>query len=612
MSKQQTSQQSALFVGSFFDQLIQCGVQAVIVSPGSRSTPLAMVADASGLDLYVDIDERGAAFFALGLAKASKRPVCLVCTSGTAGANYLPALLEAKASRVPLIVLTADRPPRLQGLGAPQTCDQIKMFGDAVRAFHQMPLPGSEPRDLAFARQIALEACIEATSPAGAVHLNFPFEEPLVPDLKLLSELKTGEIGASRGGATQFSCTDSSAIKLSAAPSAPAVALEFSQEDSLPTFLKGEVRGAFGLEEAERLLDFIRGRRGIVLCGEGSFDTVEEAERLLAWASQQNLPLIADPLSGLRQFDERCVIDAYGGIFGTSERPSFDYFIRFGQYPISKRCFVDVNNDGPVQIVVDSYQTRDFNAATDMFIRASPAAFVSVLTDEGELLAENPAQQECFEEWVAQNKRARSRVAQVIAETEGFEGAFVHRIMGLAPENSLVFVANSLAIRMVDTFYLKANKQLTVLCNRGLNGIDGTTSSALGASQCFEKTTFLTGDLAFLHDLNALALQREVSERSHQKQVPSIVVVLFNNQGGGIFEMLPQQSDEPYFERLFGTPHDVDFCSICHGFGVAHTKTSNAEEAARIYEDLLEQPGIQVLEVSIPRAGIKQRYEAYL
>ena len=188
---------TALFLSAFFDELRRCGLRDVVVSPGSRSTPLAMVAHAAPLNLYVDIDERGAAFFALGLAKASGRPVAIIATSGTAVANYLPAVMEAQSSRLPLMVLTGDRPLRLQDLGAPQTCDQLKIFGDAVRHFREMPEPRADAASIAFARQAAREAMAAAAGvaegslgsgggsllDAAPVHLNFPVDEPLKPDL---------------------------------------------------------------------------------------------------------------------------------------------------------------------------------------------------------------------------------------------------------------------------------------------------------------------------------------------------------------------------------------------------------------------------------------------
>ena len=188
---------TALFLSAFFDELRRCGLRDVVVSPGSRSTPLAMVAHAAPLNLYVDIDERGAAFFALGLAKASGRPVAIIATSGTAVANYLPAVMEAQSSRLPLVVLTGDRPLRLQDLGAPQTCDQLKIFGDAVRHFREMPEPRADAASIAFARQAAREAMAAAAGvaegslgsgggsllDAAPVHLNFPVDEPLKPDL---------------------------------------------------------------------------------------------------------------------------------------------------------------------------------------------------------------------------------------------------------------------------------------------------------------------------------------------------------------------------------------------------------------------------------------------
>lgn len=600
MSKQLFSfeETTALWVSAFFDELVQAGVRDVVVSPGSRSTALAMVAHVSSLNLFVDVDERGAAFFALGLAKASKQPVCLICTSGSATANYYPAIMEAHTSRVPLIVLTADRPPHLQNLGAPQTCDQVKMFGDYVRHFQQMPLPGAALGDIAFVRQMALTAFVKSAGTpsavdrqgrnlfgcigsAGPVHFNFPFDEPLKPDLQVEGLFTMGRTG-SQNFSTSF----------------------------VPS--RAEKPDAQSMQE---LMAFMAEGRGIVLCSEGTYSTAEEAKALLAWAQRFNLPLIADPLSNLRQFDHECVVDAYGGIFGSNTAPTFDYVIRFGQYPVSKRCFTSIKNDRPVQIVVDACETRDFNSATDVFVQTTPAAFVRAF-EQAELASDTmldlSVQRACLEEWVQKNRLARERAAQAIDINQGFEGSFVCRLLELAPEDSLVFSANSMAIRMIDTFYAKANKRLTCLCNRGLNGIDGTTSTALGAAQCFDQTTYFTGDLTFLHDINALALQYELLEKQSEASVPSIIIVLFNNQGGGIFDLLPQKSSEPYYERLFTTEQSVNFAQIVRGFGVVHHQADTVEEAARTYKSLLGTPGISVIEVALPLDGLAERYGQFL
>lgn len=588
------AQASALFLSAFFDELVACGVRDVVVSPGSRSTPLAMVAHASSMNLYVDIDERGAAFFALGLAKASGRPACVICTSGTAVANYYPAVLEAESSRVPLIVLTGDRPPRLQNLGAPQTCDQLKIYGDHVRHFQQMPLPASRACDIAFARQMGITAfCKAAGSPAaagehgqpfygcvgnaGPVHFNFPFDEPLKPDLSV------GELFAA-GRRT--------------ADGAPVITASSALSD----------------QQVKSIASLMSGRRTIALVGEGTCFSRAEAEDVLAWARRQSIPLLADPLSGLRALDDECVIDAYDYIFSHGEQPQIECVIRFGRYPVSKSCFTAVcasEHDGlesPVQIVVDAVDTRDFNAATSMFVRCEPVTFSRALI---EVADPSEAQKAYLQEWVARNESARSRITRSIEATVCDELAIVAKTLELAPEGSLVFSANSLSIRLVDAVYRKSSKRLAMLCNRGLNGIDGTVSSALGAAQSYAQTTLVTGDLTMLHDLNALALQAELLTHHGNAEAPSIVVVLLNNCGGGIFETLPQKSDDPYFERLFITPQQIDFEHAARAFGVPYRLATTIDEFAEAYALQLGVAGISLIEIPFEIEGLQTRYDRY-
>ena len=604
-----TGMASALFLGAFFDELTRWGVREVVVSPGSRSTPLAMVAYELArrfperLRLFVDVDERGAAFFALGLAKASGRPAALVCTSGTAVANYYPAVLEAESSRVPLVVLTGDRPPRLQGLGAPQTCDQLKAYGDHVRAFRQMPLPTADDAALAFARQAAREACIAAVGggdagagvriagacEGGPVHLNFPFDEPLKPDLAVGGLFEAGRRAGAPAGA-------------------------------------GRVRPNASLEprEAARLRDVVEDGKALVLAGEGSCATAEEAHAVLSWARALGLPLLADPLSGLRRFDDELVVDNYDTVLGDSKRAGMlapEVVVRFGRYPVSKRA-AQFAAGCPLQIVVDPIETRDFNDATDVFVACAPVDFARSLLREsdGANDAGGTGQRAFAAAWIAANDAARARIAAVDDVDAGFEGAFVRRAVELAPADSCLFAANSMSVRALDTFYLKGGRPLTVLCNRGLNGIDGTVSTALGAAQHFAQTTLLTGDLTLLHDLNALALQRELRVQREAAAVrgagasdadPSIVIVLLNNNGGGIFDMLPQQSEDPYFERLFLTPQDVDFGAAARAFGVPYRAVGTVAAFDEAYRSMLGVPGINLIEVAVPLSGLKERYAPY-
>ena len=608
-----TPQASALFLSAFFDELIACGVRDVVVSPGSRSTPLAMVAHASRLNLYVDIDERGAGFFALGMAKATGRPVALICTSGTAVANYYPAVLEAESSRVPLIVLTGDRPPRLQNLGAPQTCDQLKAYGDHVRHFQQMPLPGATPQEIAFARQMAKTAFIAAAGApaatgehglpfygcvgnAGPVHFNFPFDEPLKPDLAVEGLF---EVGRSQAGFEHPLATASSALSD---------------------------------QQAQSILAALAGRRVCALVGEGTCFNGGDVARLISWAQRFSIPLLADPLSGLRSADNELVIDAYDSIFANGEQPGIDCIIRFGRYPISKGCFTSVRSrdeeagvSRPMQIVVDAVETRDFNAMTDLFVCCEPMAFVETLCAaadkidarrfDGAADAQRFVDAGCDEArrssahaWAEANAVAHARIERAIEANDHIEATYVSKALELAPEGSLVFAANSMTIRLVDAVYLKSGKRLSVLCNRGLNGIDGTVSSALGAAQSYRQTTFITGDLTMLHDLSALALQRELLEHHGGSDASSIVIVLLNNRGGGIFETLPQKSDDTYFERLFLTPQCIDFAQAAHAFCIPYESARTVAEFETAYKAALGVPGISMIEVPFAVKGTAERF----
>lgn len=610
------AQTTALYLGAFFDELMKWGVHDVVVSPGSRSTGLAMTAlelaarRSSQLRVLVDVDERGAAFLALGMAKAHGRPVAAVCTSGTAVANYLPAVVEAETSRVPLLLLTGDRPLRLQQLGAPQTTDQLKIFGHHVRQFRQMPEPSAQPQLLAFARQAAREAVLAAVGPqgrqgatgpaaqadpfalpahdgnfpvaaqgcsggAGPVHLNFPLEEPLKPDFSALDL-----------------SNDASDTREPRAPLVP-------------------VTSQLTPAAAQQLQQLIAGNRTVVFAGEGSCDTLQQANNLTQWAQKWQLPLLADPLSGLRSQVADAVIDNYDNLFPLTDELKPQLVIRFGRWPVSKGASLSVPGweDGrPLQLVVDGQQTRDFNSATDFFAALAPQDFIAAFQPP----AAAKEQQRLFRAWVEANNAQREAVAAAASakaeEGAVHEGALARELLALIPAYSCLFSANSMAIRCLDTFCTKTDKPLALLANRGQNGIDGTLSSAIGAAIAFGQATFFTGDLTLLHDVNALALQRELLA---MERPPSLAVVLMNNNGGAIFDMLPQRSNEPYFQRLFLTPQDVDFQAAAAAFAVPAVRARCLEQFRSAYLEALERPGISLIEVPTALRDVRRRYAPY-
>lgn len=608
------------FLMTFFDGLIECGVRNVVICPGSRSTPLAMTAyeiakrDPKRLRILVDVDERGAAFAALGMGKSTGVPAAVICTSGSAVANFFPAVLEAEASGVPLIVLTGDRPPQLQELGAPQTCDQLHIFGSHVRSFRQMPLPTDEPAMLSFAHQAALETVIAArpvrglkassvpvgaVSTGGPVHLNFPFDEPLKPAFSeelfdTISESKTAFLRLKKLIAPEI---DEPIAATITTPSSKAI---------------------------EAIFNTLRKKRIVIVAGEGSVFTEHEAKSVLDFADYASIPVLADPLSGLRGHGYDAAIEGYdtllaSDLYREALRP--DAVIRFGRYPVSKRLtkwLETLRDQGVLTITVDAYETKDFNAATDLFVPCTPAAFTrAVMTDwlnvSKSILGVAPYQRNYFSKWEQANEGLNTLYDKVenTPEANEFEGAYVHAMLSLLPADSCLFVGNSMSIRAVDTFCRLRTGSIQILGNRGLNGIDGTLSTMFGVAwaQPSRPVTLLLGDLALVHDVNAFALQRELFTLG--LPAPSIVVVLLNNNGGAIFDMLPQSSDDPYFERLFMTPQDVDFKCVAEAFSVPYQQVSTVEDFRQAYSAMVGKPGFHLIDITLPLRGVQQRYGRY-
>lgn len=597
---QVTQGELARYVGAFFDELMRAGVHDVVVSPGSRSTPLSMVAYeaherlGATFNLYLDVDERGAAFFALGLAKSTGRAVCVVCTSGTAVANWYPAVMEAETSRVPLIVLSGDRPARLQGLGAPQTCDQEKAFGGHVRRFFNMPEPSADAPRIAHVRQVAREAVIAAspgTHLSAPVHINFPFDEPLTPDISIDDLFSEGRIAC---------------------------------HDELPEVVLSD--RTLAARDAQQLAAYLDARRVVVLAGEGTFSAAaltdharrdREAQALLAFAERFDAPLLADPLSQLRGFQHPAVICGYDRIMGTDEMPAFDAVVRFGRYPVSKRAAQVIEVLRPAQIVVDPLSTRDFNSQTTTFVAADPLDFVVAMLEAGgegpsALDEAAPLPQNIYEWGLLDRARTGRILANRFDEEPQLEASYVRALLEEIPAESLLFSANSMSVRALDTFYVNDAKRLTVMANRGLNGIDGTLSTAFGAAQNHKQTVLLTGDLTMLHDINALALQGEMLLReAHCTPRPSILVVLLNNNGGAIFDMLPQKSEDAYFERLFLTPQKVDFLQAAKAFDVPCVRAKTPMEFRDACQAFMGTPGISLIEVPTPLQGVRERYSQF-
>ena len=560
-----------VFVDALVDGLVQSGIRHFCVCPGSRSTPLALtVAHHPLARIWMHVDERSAAFFALGLAKVRREPVALICTSGTAAANFFPAVVEAYYARVPLVVLTADRPHELRDCGAPQTIDQNRLYGAHVKWFVDLPEPSEDSALVRYVRAVAGRAVATARhGPAGPVHLNCPYREPLVVPNRL--DVTPGK------GDTELRA------HFSVVPGVPA-----PRSDAVAAL-------------ADELLTV---ERGLIVCG--PLDDPALAEPLTRLATVLGYPILADPLSGVRcgKHDRSLVLDCYDGFLRDRafvERFVPDVVLRFGAMPTSKAVLLYLQEHPCRQILVDGdagwhdptlLVTDVIHLDARLFCIALAEALDGRCTGSRRPATETPWRSS----WLTANERARQAVARFLEETdEPFEGRVFAEMAQLLPDGANLYVGNSMPVRDLDTFFPTSGRSIRFLANRGANGIDGVVSSALGASAGTDGPLVLAiGDLSFYHDLNGL-----LSARLHRLRA---TVVLLNNDGGGIFSFLPQADQPEHFETLFGTPHGLDFQGAVAMYGGHFQRVRTWDAFRTAIRASLDSPGLEVVEVPTDRA----------
>ncbi|HLS09692.1 2-succinyl-5-enolpyruvyl-6-hydroxy-3-cyclohexene-1-carboxylic-acid synthase [Lentibacillus sp.] len=559
------------YTANFVDELVQSGLTDVVISPGSRSTPLAMtIAEHPGLKQRVVIDERSAAFFALGMAKKLQKPVALVCSSGTAAANYFPAIIEASYSRVPLVVLTADRPHELRDTGAPQAIDQIKLYSDYVKWFHEMALPEADENMLAYARGKASRAVNTANEGnPGPVHLNFPFREPLIPDFSL--ENLWGE------------------------------------RSDKPFYAKVEGKRRLHQAQLEKLSGKLKScQKGLIVCGPQTDREFAAAVTELAEAWQ--VPILADPLSQIRagKHDKELIIESYDAILRNEtirKQLKPDFIMRFGAMPVSKPYlfYVKEHGDIPQYVVENSAGYREPAGNQTDFIYADAACLCRDLATVTEPLTFDD---EWLQTWQMMNQIAKSHLLGTDDSSAVTEGEAVRHLMDEIPDQSSIYVGNSMAVRDLDTFFMTTSKSVEVLANRGANGIDGMVSSGMGAAAAGGPVTLVLGDLSFFHDMNGL-----LAAKHHGLNVTILVV---NNNGGGIFSFLPQVNHEAHFEALFGTPLDIEFKHVIDMYGGTYQQPSSAAELKQALQESYQHDGLSVIEVKTDRtANLKWHREKW-
>ena len=514
------------YVYMIANTLIQSGVEDVVISPGSRSTPLAYAFASlqDEINVYRHIDERAAGFFALGIAKAKGKPVVLVCTSGTAAANYYPAIVEANYSRVPLIVLTADRPHELREVGAPQTINQVRIFGEQVKWSAEFPIPDDAKETLPYIeRHTARAAAISIAAPMGPVHLNIPFREPLLIDFNKKHRRGTyiqsymGTLAPSNDAITQF----------------------------------------------ESLIS--KTQKGIVVLGELS--AIANINALWAFIETLKWPVLVESLSNFRaNVPEACMPYIITTYDATLKNEAFkqvakpETVIRFGAQPVSKFLMQFIAASAPsAYIVVDEDPMfRDSISVATHYIHADIGHWLTNIN------ASSRYDQAYLELW-QQAEECTSSIISQYARWSQDEGMYVQALLEQLPNGSDLFVSNSMPIRDIDTFLLKTEKDIRIIANRGANGIDGVISTALGYSVAnpTRHTYLLIGDLAFLHDSNAFIATRY--------QNIELSVIVLNNDGGGIFSYLPQSNVKEHYEELFGTPTALTFEKLAEMYALNYT-----------------------------------------
>lgn len=527
------------------EELVRSGLRHVCIAPGSRSTPLVFAfaehAQMNAVTIHRHLDERSAAFFALGLVKATRDPVALVCTSGSALANFFPAVVEAHESGVPLIILTGDRPHELRGSGANQTIDQIEFYGKYALWSVDLPLPEADPDPLVLRclRTTADRAYATANGiRKGVVHLNFPFRKPLEPtadDLRVATSraLQPAQVYTTRG-------------TIEPQP--------------------GHVSQLVGIIEQHE--------RGIIVCGtncpNGVFPTA--VNRL---AQRSGYPIFADPLSGVR-FEDDHMIGGYETFLKNTDLEPPDVVIRFGAVPTSKWLNDYLSSNAIqeyIQVSVDGVWSDDLHQTT-MFIQADPVALCNAVT------AHLPAD-ERISAWSERIHALERATWDAIHNHLGdFDAAYVYDLIAALPDNAILFAGNSLPIRHVDQFGRPSDKPIMVYGNRGASGIDGNVSTALGiaAAHPDQPMFLLIGDVTLYHDMNGLLAVRNLS-------IDNITIVLLNNDGGGIFNRLPVSNLDPTFTDLFVMPHGLDFTHAARLYGLDYTLVENRAH----FRDLIHQ-----------------------
>jgi 2-succinyl-5-enolpyruvyl-6-hydroxy-3-cyclohexene-1-carboxylate synthase len=569
------SNRNTLWASMFVEELAHQGLTTVCIAPGSRSTPLTLAfSEHPDIDVYLHHDERCASFFALGAALASERPVVLVCTSGTALANFYPAIIEAYQSQVPLLILTTDRPHDQRDSGANQTINQVGLYDNHTLWSVDVAPPEADPSDrtLRYLRTLAGRAFSTANGMRkGPIHLNFPFKKPLEP-----TEVVSDQPSESTLKGLGFGGRDKAFV-------------QFERGTLTPTS-----------EQIDQLINTIsHNRKGIIVCGPRSpKDTFPQA--LIQLADKIGYPILADSLSGLRYGPHASdlVLGGYETFLRNfSKQP--DVVLRFGAMPTSKHLGQKLAtwSDSTQITISDDGQWQDPVYGSSQTLWADPTMVCEALTENLEVEKD----QDWISQWIQTEAVCRKNILIELDQT-WMEETVVSDVVEALPNLAALYIANSLSVRHLDQFALPNSKKLMMFGNRGVSGIDGTISSAAGAaSKIDQPMVLITGDLAFYHDLNGLLALKQYGIK--------LIIVLINNDGGNIFRRLPIAKHEPPFNELFLTSHGLTFESAASLYSLNYSNPSDRDEFQAAFQQALIEKNSHIIEVMFDGEQNHQHYQ---
>ncbi|MEG4251207.1 2-succinyl-5-enolpyruvyl-6-hydroxy-3-cyclohexene-1-carboxylic-acid synthase [Microcoleus sp. Pol10D4] len=600
------------------ETLQRLGLTTAVICPGSRSAPLTIAfAQNNKIETIPILDERSASFFALGISQKSGLPTALICTSGTAAANFYPAIIEARESRIPLLIFTADRPPELRDCHAGQAIDQVKIYGNYPNWQAELAIPSASRGMLDYLRQTIVYAWERSQFPTpGPVHLNIPFRDPLVPVPDIAVEALE----------TQFN------------PEHFFAGLEpiFAGESSTPPLLR---RGA-----ESTMQQWQKCSKGIIIAGVAQPQLAGKYCSAIAQISKSlNWPVLAEGLSPVRNYAQLNphLISTYDLILRNREladKLTPEIAIQIGDFPTSKELRNWLDKTQPKRYIIDpSHHNFDPLHGKTIHLRTSPenlaTNLATILTlvpplikgglggDRAPATTNTPPQipplnkdestqipplskgglggvqtspsNEYLQLWRNTEIQVRQTIDQKISAINNIIEPKVSWLLSqILPPGTPIFIANSMPVRDVEFFWKPNNLEIKPFFNRGANGIDGTLSTALGVAHRNQSSIMLTGDLALLHDTNGFLIKN--------KFVGHLTIILINNNGGGIFEMLPVAKFDPPFEEFFATPQQINFAQLCATYGVQHEVIDDWEQFKEKL-NLLPNSGIRVLELQTDR-----------